>query len=294
MWHEDRSKLKTVTLSQGVIEYREYGQENGTPIVFVHGLLVNGYLWRKVGPRLSSQLRCIVPDWPLGSHHQKLNPNVSLRPPDLARIIADFLAALELDSVVLVGNDTGGALCQLVVTTYPERIAGLVLTNCDAYDNFPPAVFHPLQWAARVPIITFLISQSMRLKFLRRLPMTFGALTHYPLSDEALDEYLYSPIHRKSIGEELCRILIGISPKYTLEAATRFPNFKRPVLLAWGRNDRFFPLAHAQRMSREFPNARLEMIDEAAAFVAEDQPERLAELIKEFANQFDTRAYVLL
>src|ERR1700731_5057783 len=108
---------------QGTIRYRELG--TGEPIVLVHGLLTNGELWREVAPRLAKDFRVIVPDWPLGSQQLPLAPGADLSPPGLAQLIADFLSALALENVTLVGNDTGGALCQLVVAHHPERIGGL-------------------------------------------------------------------------------------------------------------------------------------------------------------------------
>jgi len=114
----------------------------------MHGLLVDGRLWRKVVPRLEGDFRCIVPDWPLGSHVRALRPDADLSPPGLARIVADLMEALDLDGVTLVGNDTGGAISQLVATRHRERLARLVLTPCDAFEVFPPALFKPLVWAA--------------------------------------------------------------------------------------------------------------------------------------------------
>src|SRR3954454_18378020 len=113
-----------VNLPQGTIRYRDRGQ--GPPIVFVHGALVNGDLWRKVVPELAKDFRCVTPDLPLGSHEIPMPANADLSPPAVAKLIADFLAALDLTDVTLVGNDTGGAMCQLVVTSHPERIGRLV------------------------------------------------------------------------------------------------------------------------------------------------------------------------
>ena len=107
-----------VHLSQGTIRYREDG--TGEPLLFVHGVVVNGDLWRKVVPRLSKDFRCIVPDWPLGSHETPMSADADLSPPGLARLVVDFMDALGLETVTLVGNDTGGALCQLVATRIPR------------------------------------------------------------------------------------------------------------------------------------------------------------------------------
>src|ERR1700722_9377888 len=129
-------------LAQGKIRYRDAG--DGKPLVFVHGLLVDGLLWRKVTPLLDGEFRCIVPDWPLGSHRVALAPSADRSPRGMAHLIADFLAAMELEEVTLVANDTGGAIAQLLVTERPERIDRLVLTPCDCYENFLPPDFRPL------------------------------------------------------------------------------------------------------------------------------------------------------
>lgn len=280
---EELGELKEVVLDQGTIRYRERGV--GEPILFVHGLLVNGDLWRKVVPDLADDFRCIVPDWPLGSHAVALAADADLRPPALAKLIADFLAALDLENVTLVGNDTGGALCQIVVTEHPERIARLALTDCDAYENFPPAMFRYLLWSARVPGLLNLLAQSMRLRPLRRLPIAFGWLTKRPIDQEFLDSYLGPVASSASVRRDATKLLKAVSPHYTLAAAEKLGTFQRPVLIAWAPQDRFFPFSHAEKLREEFPKARLEAIEDSYTFVPEDQPKRLAELIAAFMRE---------
>src|ERR671922_161104 len=113
--------MPEITLPQGTIRYRDQG--DGPPLVFVHGLLVDGRLWEPVVERLDGH-RCIVPDLPLGSHHVAMQPDADQTPTGVAKLIADLIAALDLRDVTLVGNDTGGALCQLVAARHPERLAG--------------------------------------------------------------------------------------------------------------------------------------------------------------------------
>lgn len=271
---------RSVRVPQGEIRYREYG--SGEPIVFVHGLLVNGSLWRKVVPLLSPHYRCIVPDWPLGAHEQLMNPDADLSPTGLARIIADFLAALKLQSVTLVGNDTGGALCQITVTEYPERIARLVLTNCDCFDNFPPLVFRPLIWASHIPGSIYLLAQMLRSHTIRQLPTVLGGLTRWPVERKVVEEWVQPVINRSEIRSELAKVLKAISPRYTQTAAQKLKNFTRPVLLAWAPEDPFFHYRHAEQLSKLFPNASLKPIKESRAFIPEDQPEHLATAITDF------------
>src|SRR5687767_10119987 len=124
--------MKEIALPQGTIRYRDEGE--GPVLLFVHGLLVAGDVWRKVIPELRAGHRCIAPDWPLGSHRVPMHEAADLTPEGVASLVAEFIDALGLEDVTLVGNDSGGAICQLVVARHNEegRITRLVLTTCDA------------------------------------------------------------------------------------------------------------------------------------------------------------------
>ena len=271
----------SLELPAGTVHYSERGA--GRPIVFVHGLLVDGVLWHEVATRLSDSYRCIVPDLPLGSHRTAMKPDADLTPPGLAKLIDDAMAALELDDVTLVGNDTGGALCQLVATRHPDRLGRLVLTNCDAYENFLPPAFRYLQLVARLPGGIWPLAQSMRMDPVRRAPIAYGWLTRKRLDRTLLDRWT-GPIRRDGgVRRDATKVLRGISKRYTLEAAERLRGFDRPALLAWGRDDRFFKPTYAERLAAAIPTSRLEWIDGSAAFVPIDRPQRLADLISSFA-----------
>ena len=279
-FHE--AEQRALRLGQGTIRYRQLG--SGQPIVLVHGLLTNSLLWADVAPLLAKDFRVIAPDWPLGSHLQPLEPGVDLRPPALAKLVADFIAALELEQVTLVGNDTGGALCQLVAVNHPERLARLVLTPCDAYENFLPRMFRPLQLAGRVPGSVWLIANALRPRKARRLPFAFGWLSKRPLDPAVSDAFVRPILTDRRIRRELAATLRAINKRYTVEAAEHFGEFDKPVLMAWASEDRFFKLRYAERMKAAFPNARLELIENSYTFVPIDQPIRTAELIASFAR----------
>ncbi len=280
------NEMKEIRLPQGPIRYRESGA--GEPIVLVHGLLVDGELWREVIPRLARDFRVIAPDWPLGSQELPLDSTptrpADLSPPALARLIADFIAALELENVTLVGNDSGGALCQLVAVEHPERLARLVLTPCDAYDNFPPPFFRPLQAISRVPGALTAIGQLMRLPAARRSPTAYGWVSKR--ADDALTgSWLRASRTNPRVRRQMGEFLRGMRSGYTEAAARRFGEFDKPVLIAWAPEDRFFELSYGERLAAAFPNARLELIDDSYTFVSLDQPERTAELIAAFARE---------
>jgi pimeloyl-ACP methyl ester carboxylesterase len=272
----------TQEVAGGAIEYSDSG--SGPPVVLLHGLLVNGLLWRKVVPRLEADYRLIVPELPFGAHRLPMNADAALAPPDVARLVAEFLEALDLTDVTLVGNDTGGAIAQLVAAHHPERLGRLVLTPCDAYDNFLPAMFKPLQVLARAPGLITAVFQPMRMRPLQHSPLAFGWLMKRPDRD-VVDGWVRAFLADRAVRCDAQKVLRGISKRQTLEAAERLRSFERPVLLAWASEDRFFKFKYAERLAADIPGARLERIEDSYTFVPEDQPERTAELIARFASE---------
>jgi pimeloyl-ACP methyl ester carboxylesterase len=275
--------MSEANLPQGTIHYSETGE--GPPVVFVHGLLVDGRLWRKVTPLLEDRFRCIVPNLPLGSHRTPMNADADLSPPGLARVVADFLEALDLEDVILVANDTGGAISQITAANHPERIGRLILTNCDAFENFLPPAFRGLQWAARVPPVLNGVMQGMRSARMRRLPNAYGWLIKHDFDDAPTRDWVEPFLTDRGIRRDTAKVLRGINPRYTIEAAEKLRSFNRPALLAWAVEDRFFKLAFAERLAATIHGATLERIEDSYTFVSEDQPERLAEVIARFARE---------
>lgn len=271
---------KEVELSAGTVRYRDSG--SGPPLVFVHGLLVDGTLWRKVTPLLEDRFRCVVPDWPLGSHRLPMGEGADLSPRGVARLVIELLEALDLSEVTLVANDTGGAVTQLAVAALPERVGRLVLTPCDSFDNFLPPMFRPLQLAAKVPGGLTAALQPLRLRAARRLPMAYGGLAKRPILAEVTDAWLEPFFSDAGIRRDTARFLAAVDSRETVAAAERLRKFHHPALIAWASEVRLFPLEHAERLAALLPDARLELIDDSWTYVPEDRPERLAELIGEF------------
>jgi pimeloyl-ACP methyl ester carboxylesterase len=284
--------MNEIELSAGTIRYRDTGE--GPAIVFVHGLLVDGTLWRKVVPQLEGRFRCIVPDWPLGSHTIPMKPSADLSPPGIARLFAEFLEKLDLHDVTLVANDTGGALTQILMASDgvagTGRIGRVVLTPCDAFENFLPPMFRPLQLLARVPGAVYPVVQQLRMPAMRRLPLAFGWLTKRRLPNDVTAAWLRPAQTDKGVRRDIRRLLKGVDSRYTLEAAEKLRGFDRPVLIAWAPEDRFFPLEHARRLAELLPDARVEEVPDSYTFVSEDQPELVAGLIGEFAGAARGRA----
>ncbi|SEC25295.1 Pimeloyl-ACP methyl ester carboxylesterase [Streptomyces sp. 3213] len=274
---------RTVELPQGVVGYRECG--DGPPVVFVHGLLVNADLWRAVVPKVAEAgYRCLAPDWPLGSHERAMGAGADLSPPGLAGLIEDFLAELELSHVTLVANDTGGALVQMLMARGSERVGRVVLASCDALERFFPPLFRPLSVLARMPGSAWLLAQVLRSRAVRGLPIAYGWLSHRPVPAAVMDSYLLPARRSAGVRRDLRRFLRGVHRRHTLEAAAAFSAYDRPVLLAWGEDDRLFPLSLAHRLAALLPDARVSVVAGSRTFVPEDRPEELGDLIVEFAH----------
>ncbi|WP_327113919.1 alpha/beta hydrolase [Nocardia sp. NBC_01730] len=271
-----------VDLAGGRIRYHETGE--GAPVVFVHGLLVNADLWRKVVPAIAAAgYRCIAPDWPLGAHEIPV-PDAELTPIGVADLIAAFLERLDLTDVTLVANDTGGAITQVLLTRDRSRIGRVVLASVDSYEGFLPQPFTVLPLLAKIPGSMRPLTEAMRIRALHRLPLAFGLVTKRPVPPEIADSYLLPSRNSAAIRKDLRRFLRSAHRGYTLAAASHFADIDIPVLLAWAREDRIFPLSFAERLAGDLPNATLKLIDDSYTFLPEDQPELLTESILEFTR----------
>jgi pimeloyl-ACP methyl ester carboxylesterase len=271
-----------VDLDIGRIRVREAG--DGAPVLLVHGALVNGHLWDDVIAPLADRHRVIAPDLPLGCHAEPVSPEARLGLRGQADVVADLVAALGLDDVTLVGNDTGGAICQVVVTRQPEGIGRLVLTSCDAFDNCPPRFFRFLVWASYLPGNAWLTAQSMRSPRFARLPVAFGRLTHRGLDKRRLD-LMFEPMRRsRDVRRDAVRMFRALDAADTLAAAEALGDVTMPVLIAWSADDRIFPTEHASRLAALLPDATVSPIADSLAFSPIDQPAALAQRIAEFVR----------
>lgn len=273
--------MPEVRLSTSTVRFEERG--SGPPLVFVHGLLVNGSLWREVTPLLEASARCIVPDWPLGSHEIPMDRDADRSAAGHSRLLGEFIEALDLEDATLVGNDSGGAIVQMLAAELPERVGRIVLTPCDCFEVFPPAMFKPLQLAAKVPGLLTVAAQPLRLRALQRAPFGYGWLAKRPIPGDLLADWTAGFFANQGVRRDATGFLRTADPAQTLEAAARLAAFDKPALVAWAADDRFFAPDLGRRLAQVLPQGRLEVIEDARTFVSLDQPARLAELIREFA-----------
>ena len=274
-----------IELPAGTIHYREGGPADGRPVVFVHGFLVDDTLWSDVPERLAERgFHTFAPTWPLGSHTTAMNDGADLSPRGVARVVASFLEAHDLQDVVLVGSDTGGAVSQLLLDEDPSRIGRLVLTNCDAFDTFPPFPFGALFRLGRHPgPARRCCSRCGRRSCGTASSASAGwfAVTSRPRragrgSRRTSPTRAYVATSRRSPA--------GWRPDELADSPRWLAKFDQPVLLCWAPGDPFFKYDLAKRLLGTFPDATLVEFRGARTFVSLDQPERLADEIVALAG----------
>ena len=270
---------EAIGIPAGILDVEKRGA--GDPVVFIHPFMTDLQHWRKVVALLEPHMHCITPTMPLGSHRRPMRGDADLSPPGQARIVIDLLDTLGIEKATLVGNDTGGAIAQIAAALEPTRVSRLVLASCDAYDVFPPRMFAYLKLAARVPGATWMLAQSMRIPGVTQLPIAYGWVASHPL-DRALVKGYTTSLRKREIRRDVNKVIRGLDTKHTIEAARALRTIDRPVLIAWGAEDRFFPRRIAERLARELPNAQLEYIPDAATFIPEDNPRALGDAIAKF------------
>lgn len=273
--------MPQIALPEATIDYREVGPQDSPhpPVLFVHGALVDSRLWDGPAELLAAQgFRCVLPTLPLGSHTIPVNDATALSMPGVAAMISGFVEALGLDDVTLVGNDTGGGICQFVVDSYPDRIGRLVLTNCDAFDKCPPFPFSTIFRLMQRPSAVKLLIGPMSSTALRHSVVGYGLLVRHP--DAALTRSWLQPAGADPrIRRDMAALARSITGTDLTELGGRLRRFDKPVTLVWGQRDRCFTPALGRRVAAAFPRATLIEVPDATTFVALDAPRAVADAI---------------
>ena len=268
-----------IDLSAGTLDYLDTGG-GGPTLVLLHGLLMDSSLWDGPITDLSADHRCIAPTLPLGAHRHPMSGDLSL--PAIARLVEEFLDRLDLHDVTLVGNDTGGALVQLVLAGKPERVARAVLVSCEAFDNVPPGLTGKvLVLSGRLsPRLFGAFMQQLRLRAVRRLPIAFGWLTKR--GDATTARWIRPVLTSQQIRRDTVRMLRAIDGRAVAEATAALPSFHRPALVVWAAEDRVMPPEHGRRLAELLPDGRLVEVPDSYTLVPLDQPAALVRAVRDF------------
>jgi pimeloyl-ACP methyl ester carboxylesterase len=274
-----------VETPSGHISYLEQGR--GPVALFVHGVLLNSHLWRNQLAELSDIRRCIAVDL-LAHGDTEITPDQNVSVTANAEMLKQFLDALKIDQVDLVGNDSGGGICQIFAALYPGRVRSLTLTDCDTHDNWPPEAFKPFLAMAANGGLRRTLEAMLSDKSIYRSPDALGPAYEDParLSDEDIEAYLRPFVKSEQRLRDLQRFLAAFDNKHTLIIEDRIKTLKAPTLIAWGTDDVYFDVKWSHWLAENIPGTRRRVeFKDARIFFPE---ERWREFNKELREHWES------
>lgn len=268
-----------VETAGGRIDVRRVGR--GTTVLFVHGLMVNGHVWDPLIEGLRDRCHLVLPDLPLGGHRVPLAPDADCSLEAHAARVLDLARQLP-GPVVLVGNDTGGAIAQIAVAREPGLFERLVLLPSDAFDNCPPKLLVPMRALLGIPGVVGVVGRALRLGVAKRALMKLVARGKVPT--DHIDAMLGALPSDRGVRRDLVKLLDGLRPAVTEAVAEELHRFEGPVLVVWSRKDPLFPFGHGERLAGCFPRGSVAVAERSRAFVSLDEPDWLTERLIEFID----------
>lgn len=276
--------MERIQLSVGTIEYEDTGGD-GPVVVLLHGLVMDGRVWRDVVADLHADHRCVLPTLPFGAHRVPMDRDADLSLRGIGRLVAELLKRLDLQDVTLCFNDWGGA-ATMIADGLCERAGRLALVSCEAYENYPPGLPGRMAWAsAHLPGGIALMRQTLLRRAIRNLPMVYGHMSRRGIPEEVMRAWL-EPLARREIQRDLRKYAgQALRGRRDMLAATpALRTFDRPVLVAWGRDDHLMPIGTGRRLAEDLPHARFVEIPDSYTLVPWDQPTLLAGHLRELTS----------
>ncbi len=276
--------MQQVDLAAGPIHYQDSGGD-GPILVMLHGLAMDGEIWREVVADLGDSHRCIRPTLPLGAHPAPMRPDANLTLRGMGQLVAEFLERLDLDEVTLCFNDWSCAQT-MVADGLCERVGRLALISCEAYENYPPGLPGRMIWlSAKLPGGMAIVRQTLLRPWIRRLPIVYGRMSKRGVPEEMMNAWL-TPFGRREIQRDLRRYAGAAMEgrRQMLAATPALRSFDKPVLIAWAAEDWLMPIRYGRRLAEDFPNSRLVEIPDSYTLVPWDQPRALAGAIRDFGS----------
>jgi pimeloyl-ACP methyl ester carboxylesterase len=270
--HTFFERRHSVATPSGQISSVEQG--SGPVALFVHGVLLNGYLWRHQLADLQDMRRCIAVDL-LAHGYTELAEGQDVTVTANANMLLQFLDTLHIDQVDLVGNDSGGGICQIFAALHPERIRSLTLTNCDTHDNWPPEAFKPFVNMVAAGGLPATLQAMLSDKNLYRSPQALGPCYERPaqVTDETIEGYLEPLVRTPRRTEDLTRFVNAFDCRHTLAIEDQLRRLQAPTLIAWGTDDIYFDVKWSHWLASAIPGTRRRVEYESARiFFPEERP----------------------
>jgi pimeloyl-ACP methyl ester carboxylesterase len=273
----------SVVTPSGRISYTEAGA--GPVALFVHGVLLNGHLWRHQLAQMSDLRRCIAVDL-LAHGDTEITPDQDVSVTANAKMLREFLDALQIEQVDLVGNDSGGGIAQIFAALNPSRVRSLTLTNCDAHDNWPPDAFRPFLAMAAAGGLRGALDAMLADKDFYRSAQALGPAYEHPerLADETIERYLRPLVSTGQRTLDLQRFLAAFDCRHTLAVEEQLRKLDAPTLIMWGTDDIYFDVQWSHWLAEAIPGTRRRIeLEGARIFFPE---ERAAEFSKELRTHW--------
>ena len=262
----------TIATRSGRIAYSEAG--TGPVALFVHGVLLNGHLWRRQLAELSDLRRCIAVDL-LAHGDTEIAPDQDVSVSANAKMLREFIEALGIDRVDLVGNDSGGGIAQIFAALNPVRVRSLTLTDCDAHDNWPPEAFKPFLAMAAAGGLRGTLEAMLADKSVYRSAQALGPAYEHPeqVTDETIEAYLRPLVRTEQRTRDFQRFLAEFDCKHTLGVEPQLRTLKAPTLIVWGTDDIYFDVKWSRWLADTIPGTRRRIeLEGARIFFPEERP----------------------
>jgi pimeloyl-ACP methyl ester carboxylesterase len=278
---------RTVQTASGRIAYTEQGK--GPVALFVHGVLLNGHLWRHQLAHLSDMRRCIAVDL-LAHGDTEIAPSQDVSVTANANMLKEFLDALSIEQVDLVGNDSGGGIAQIFAASHPQRIRSLTLTDCDAHDNWPPEAFRPFLAMAANGGLPATLNAMLADKNVYRSPGALGPAYEYPerVTDDSIAIYLRPLVRTEQRTRDLQRFLAAFDNAHTVAIEARLKTLEVPTLIVWGTDDVYFDVKWSRWLADAIPGTKRRVEFEGARIFFPE--ERWAEFNREVRAHWQAAA----
>jgi pimeloyl-ACP methyl ester carboxylesterase len=246
---------RTVATPAGQISYVEQG--TGPVALFVHGIILNGYLWRHQLAQLGDMRRCIALDL-LAHGNTEATEGQDMSVTANADMLLQFLDALKIDQVDLVGNDSGGGICQIFAALHPTRVRTLTLTNCDAHDNWPPEAFKPFVAMVAAGGLPDTLKAMLNDKGIYRSAQALGPAYERPdqVSDDTIEAYLKPLASTAQRTRDLARFVVAFDCRHTLAIENQLQQLQAPTLIVWGTDDIYFDVKWSRWLEKTIPGTR--------------------------------------
>lgn len=271
----------SVQTASGRIHYREQGA--GPVALFVHGVLLNGHVWRHQLTHLSDMRRCIAVDL-LAHGDTEIAPDQDVSVTANANMLDEFLDALNIERIDLVGNDSGGGIAQIFAALHPQRVRSLTLTNCDAHDNWPPEAFKPFLSMAAAGGLRGVFDAMLADKSVYRSPQALGPAYEHPerVSDDTIERYVHPLVRTEQRTRDFQRFLAAFDNTHTVKVEARLKTLKAPTLIVWGTDDVYFNVKWSHWLAETIPGTRRRVeLKDARIFFPEERSEEFNQELRE-------------